>query len=99
MPQTIRTDKGTTFTGKKFRDFCKNINSKLIHGTPYMHTPSGLVERGNKTLKDYMRANSWDGCTINEALSRSLNVMRTTVHSSNKETPFKRHYGRNLERN
>ena len=23
-----------------------------------------LVERGIKTLKDYMRANLWDGCTI-----------------------------------
>ena len=41
-----------------------------------------------------MRANLWDGCTINEALSRSLNAMRTTVHSSIEETPFERHYGR-----
>ena len=87
VPQTIRTEKGTTFTGKEFKDFCENINIKLIHGTPYIHTPTGLVERGIKTLKDYMRASVWDGCTINEALSRSLNVMRPTVHPSYKETP------------
>ena len=31
---------------------------------------------------------------MSEALSRSLNVMHTTFHSSIKETPFERHYGR-----
>ena len=41
-----------------------------------------------------MRANLWDGYTINETLSSSVNVMRTTVHSSIKETPFERHFGR-----
>ena len=41
-----------------------------------------------------MKANLWDGCTLNEARSPFLNVMRTTVHSSIKETPFERHYGR-----
>ena len=30
LPQTIRTDKGTAFTGKEFRDFCKSPNIKLI---------------------------------------------------------------------
>ena len=94
LPQTIRTDKGTAFTGKAFRDFCKPLNIKLIYGTPYSHTPTGLVERGIKTLKDYLRTNLVKGYVINEALSRSLNVMRMTVHSSIKETPFERHYGR-----
>ena len=92
--QSIRTDKGTAFTGKDFRVFSKNIIIKLIYGTSYIHTPTGLVERGIKTLKNYMRAILWDGWTINEALSRSLNVMRTTVLSSIKETPFERHYRR-----
>ena len=54
----------------------------------------GLVERGRKTLKDYLRTNLEEGHNINEALNRSLNTMRTTVHSSIKETPFERHYGR-----
>ena len=94
MPQTIRTDKGTACTGKQVRDFCKSLNLKLIYGTPYIHTLTGLVERGIKTLKDYLRINLEEGYVINEALSRSLNVMRMTVHSSIKETPFERHYGR-----
>ena len=94
LPQTIRTDKGTAFTGKEFREICKSLKIKLIYGTPYIHTPTGLVERGIRTLKEYLRTNLEEGYNINEALSRSLNVMRTTVHSSIKETPFERHYGR-----
>ena len=93
LPQTIRTDKGTAFTGKEFREICKSLNIKLIYETPYIHTPTGLVERGIRTLKEYLRTNFEEGYTINEALSRSLNVMRTTVYSSIKETPFERHYG------
>ena len=94
LPQTIKTDKCTAFTGKDFRDFCKSLNIKLIYGTPYIHTPTGLVERAIKTLKDYLRTILEEGYVINEALSRSLNVMRMTVHSSKKETPLERHYGR-----
>ena len=85
LPQTIRTDKGTAFTKKEFRDFCYSLNIKLIYGTPYVHTPTGLVERGIKSLKDYLRTNLEAGYVINEALSRSLNVMRMTVHLSIKE--------------
>ena len=41
-----------------------------------------------------MKTNLEDEYAVSEALSRSLNVMRTTIHSSIKETPFERHYGR-----
>ena len=76
LPQTYRTDKGTAFTGEEFRDFCKSLNIKVIYGTPYIHTPTGLIERGIKTLKDFLQANLEEK---NEALSRLLNMMRTTV--------------------
>ena len=65
-----------------------------MYGTPYIHTATGLVERGIQTLKDLMKTNLEDKCTVGEALSRSLNVMRTTIHSIIKETPFERHHGR-----
>ena len=41
-----------------------------------------------------MGTNLADNCNLNEALYRSLTVMRTVVHSKIKETPFERHYGR-----
>ena len=41
-----------------------------------------------------MRTNLQDNCNLNEALYQSLKVMRMTVHSKTKESPFERHYGR-----
>ena len=93
IPQTIRTDKGTAFTGKEFRQMRKDLNVKLLYGTPYIHTATGLVEREIKTLKNLMRTNLEDNCNLNEALYRSLMVMRTTIHSKIKKSPFERHYG------
>ena len=72
IPQTIRLDKGMASTGNEFRSVCKKLNIKLIYGTAYIHTATGLVERGIKTLKDLMRTNLEDKCTVSEALSRSL---------------------------
>ena len=41
-----------------------------------------------------MKTNLEDQGTVSEALGRLLMVTRTTVHSTIKETPFERHYGR-----
>ena len=51
-----------------------------------------------KTVKDYMRSNIWDGCTIEEVIGRSLDVMRTMVHSSFKESSLNDITEENLER-
>ena len=51
IPKTIRTDKATVFTGSLFRNYCKRHYFKLIYGTPYIHTPTGLVERLVRSLK------------------------------------------------
>ena len=85
IPQVIRTDKGTAFTGKEFRQMCKNLHIKLIYGTPFIHTATGLVERGIKTLKDLMRTNLEDKCNLNDALYQSLMVMGRTIHSKTKD--------------
>ena len=94
IPQLIRTDKGTAFTGKEFRQMCENAHIKLIYGTSYIHTATGLVELGIKTLKDLLRTKLEDICNLNEALHRSLMVKGTTVHSKIKETLFEGKYDR-----
>ena len=94
LPETNRTDKGTAFTGNEFREFCKSLNIKVIYGTPYIHTPTVLVEKDIRMLKEYLQTKLEKKYSIPKALSRSLNVMRTTVQSSIKETPFERHYSR-----
>ena len=57
VPKTIEIDMATTFAGRLFRDFCKNHQIKLIHDTPYIHTPTGLVELGVRTLNEILLSN------------------------------------------
>ena len=57
IPKTIRTDKATAFTGRTFGNFCETHQIKLVYGTPYIHTPTGLVERGVRTLKETLLTN------------------------------------------
>ena len=81
IPKTIRTDKATAFTGRLFRDFCKKHYIKLIYGTPYIHTPTGLVERGVRTLKENLLTYIKAGERFGKALDISLDVMRKTPHT------------------
>ena len=78
VPKTIRTDKAAAFTGRLFRDFCKKHYIKLIYGTPYIHTLTGLVERGVRTLKENLLTNIKARERLGKALDLSLDVMRKT---------------------
>ena len=72
IPKTIRTDKATAFTGRLFREFCKRYNIKVIYGTPYIHTSTGLVERGVRTVKENLPTDIIAGERFEKALDMSL---------------------------
>ena len=76
VPITIRTDKATAFTGRLFRDFCKKHYIKLLYGTPYIHTPIDLVERGVRTLKENLLTNLTAGERFGKALDMSLGFIQ-----------------------
>ena len=94
VPKTIRTDEATAFTGRLFRDFCKKHYIKLVYGTPYIHTPTGLVEPGVRTLKENLLTNVKAGERFGKALDISLDVMRKTPHTRLKKSAFELHYSR-----
>ena len=81
VTKTIRTNKATAFMGRLFGDFCKKHYIKPIYGTPYTHTPTGLVERGVITLKKNLLPNIKAGERFSKALDLSLDVIRKTPHS------------------
>ena len=91
IPQTINIDKGRPLSEKNQRILQKHKyqTKHRIYILQWVWGKGGL-----ETPRDYIRTNLCDGCTINEALSSSANVMRKTVHSSIKEYSFERHYGR-----
>ena len=56
-PQTIRTDNGSCFKSKEFKDYCNGENITRIRCTSNLHTGTGLVERTIRTIKSLTRAN------------------------------------------
>ena len=66
----------------------------MIYGTPYIHTPTGLVERGVRTLKENLLTNIKAGERFGKALDLSLDVMRKTPHTRLRKSAFELHYGR-----
>ena len=76
IPKTIRTDKATAFTSRSFREYCKGHQIKSIYGKPYIHTPTGLVERGVRTLKEILLTNVRADESFGKALDMALDEMR-----------------------
>ena len=76
----------------RLQRFRKRTFFSLIYGTPYNHTPTGLVERAVRTLKENLLTNVKAGQSFNLALE----VMRTTPPTRIKEPAFELHFGRNL---
>ena len=59
-----------------------------------MHTVNGAVGRAIQTLKNLIIANLEDGIGITESVNRASRVMRFTIHTGLKITPFELHHGR-----
>ena len=93
-PKTIRTDNGSCFKSKEFKDYCNGENIKRIRCTPNLHTGNGLIERTMRTIKSLTRAKLEDGLTFEESVARAIKTIRQTPHNTLKTTPFQLHHGR-----
>ena len=94
IPEKFKSEKGGAFISKKYRQFCKNRNIEIEYCTPRIHTGIGVVERAIQTLKNLVLTNMKDGQNLTESVNRALRVMRFTVHTRLKKTPFELHHGR-----
>ena len=94
LPEKIKSDKGGAFISKEYREFCKSRNIEIEYCTPRLHTGNGAVERAIQTLKNLMLTNLAEGIELNESINRALRVMRFTIHTGLKRTPFELHHGR-----
>ena len=94
LPEKIKTDKGGAFIAKEYKKFCKSKNIKIEYSTPRLQTGTGTVERAIQTLKNLIIANIEDNLCLTECVNRALHVMRFTIHTGQKITPFELHHGR-----
>ena len=94
IPEKIKSDKGGAFVSKDYIEFCKSKNIEIEYCTPRIHTGTGAVERAIQTMKNLIVANLEDNLCLTECVNRALKVMRFTVHTGLKLTPFELHHGR-----
>ena len=59
-----------------------------------MHTGNVTVERAIQAMKNLVLANMEDGKSLTESVNRALKVMRFTIHTGQKKTPFELHHCR-----
>ena len=92
----MKLEKGGAFTSKEYKEFCKSQNIDHVYGTANLHTGTGMVEGTIQSLKILILANLEDDQTLRKSLKRALHVLRFTVHSEIKKTPFDLHFGQTL---
>ncbi|KAK0582887.1 hypothetical protein LWI29_030790 [Acer saccharum] len=94
LPNTIITDNGTQFDGRKFRELCDKYGINNYYASPAYSQTNGQTEAVNKIIKHNLKAKlatkkgSWA-----DKLPQVLWAYRTTKKGSTGETPYSMAYG------
>ncbi|XP_039683800.1 uncharacterized protein [Medicago truncatula] len=97
IPETITTDQGSVFTGRKMAKFAEDIGFKLLTLTPYYAQANGQVEAANKNIiaiikrKIKAKPKNWP-----EVLGEALWACRTSPKESTNTTPFRLTFGHDV---
>ncbi|KAK0577490.1 hypothetical protein LWI29_033886 [Acer saccharum] len=93
-PNTIITDNGTQFDGRKFKELCDKYGINNYYASPAHPQTNGQTEAVNKIIKHNLKAKlatkkgSWA-----DKLPQVLWAYRTTERGSTGETPYSMAYG------
>ncbi|KAK0577195.1 hypothetical protein LWI29_029367 [Acer saccharum] len=94
IPNTIITDNGTQFDGRKFRELCDKYGISNYYASPAHPQTNGQTEAVNKIIKHNLKAKlatkkgNWA-----DKLPQVLWAYRTTERGSTGETPYSMAYG------
>jgi len=94
LPETITTDQGTVFVGRKMQDFAEQAGFKLLTSTPYYAQANGQVEAANKVVIGLIKKHiaqkprNW-----HKTLNQVLWACRNSPKESTNSTPFRLTYG------
>ncbi|KAK0597534.1 hypothetical protein LWI29_026267 [Acer saccharum] len=94
IPNTIITDNGTQFNGRKFKELCDKYGINNYYASPAHPQTNGQTEAVNKIIKHNLKAKlatkkgSWA-----DKLPQVLWAYRTTERGLTGETPFSMAYG------
>ncbi|WJX61278.1 hypothetical protein P8452_46387 [Trifolium repens] len=94
IPESITTDQGSVFTGRKMVEFAQQTGFKLLTSTPYYAQANGQVEAANKIIIGLIKKHiaqkprNW-----NKTLDQVLWACRNSPKESTNTTPFRLTYG------
>ncbi|XP_050918958.1 uncharacterized protein LOC127136447 [Lathyrus oleraceus] len=90
IPETVPTDQGSVFTGRKMQEFAKEMGFKLLTSTPCYAQANGQVEAANKVIIGLIKKNvgkksrNW-----HKTLDQILWACRTSPKKATNSTPFR----------
>ena len=88
IPEVIRSDNGSQFLSRLYKDMGTTLGYKISYTTPY-NPKANTVERAHKDLGAILRATvSDDASTWEEALPQALFAMRTSISLTTGFAPF-----------
>nr|KYP38879.1 Pro-Pol polyprotein [Cajanus cajan] len=94
IPQTITTNQGTIFTGRKVARYAESRGIKLITSTPYYAQTNGQVDAVNKLIISLIKRHiSGKPRNWHETLVQILWAYRNSPRDATKTTPYKLVYG------
>ncbi|CAJ2653075.1 unnamed protein product [Trifolium pratense] len=94
LPETITTDQGTVFVGRKMQDFAEQSGFKLITSTPYYAQANGQVEAANKVIIGLIKKHiAQKPKNLHKTLDQVLWACRNSPKESTGSTPFRLTYG------
>jgi len=91
--KTFKTDQGTEYVNKIFKEICKLLNIKHKTSTPFHHETLGTIERNHRVLNEYMLAftheDDWD-----QWIPYYVFCYNSTPHTDTNYSPFELVYGK-----
>jgi len=97
-PLALVSDRGSNFTSKLMRYFCKKLNIEQRFTTAYNPASNGETERFNRTMTTMLRKELIDGHHDNweDVLGEVCFAYRSSIHSSTNESPYYMCFGRDV---
>ena len=97
-PLAMVSDRGTNFTSKLMRYFCKKLNIEQRFTTAYNPASNGETERFNRTMTTMLRKELVDGHHDDweDVLGEVCFAYRSSIHSSTNESPYYMCFGRDV---
>lgn len=82
LPKMLVSDNGSQFISMEFEKYLQHHGIQHIKTSLYYPQSNGLVERFNRTLKNFMQTTRLSGRPVKESLPQFLLTYRTTPHAS-----------------